>query len=101
MSHLTTPALVGQLLMYAQAHPNASDSAHGIARWWLDTGEVVDMQALEEALGILVQRGAFAEKLAVDGRRSYRRIGSDALLQELLAEFRHGNTGGSDAGAKA
>lgn len=86
MPNVTTPALVRQLLMYAQANPNASDSAQGIARWWLDPKESVNLQALEEALDFLVSRGAFAERLGADGRRSYRRICSDFHLQQLLAQ---------------
>jgi hypothetical protein len=102
MSHLTTSALVRQLLMYALAHPNASDSAPGIARWWLDAGQGVNLQALDEALTILVRRGAFAERLAADGRRRYRRIGTDSLLQQLLDETPDGNGGrGSSAAAAA
>ena len=101
MSHLTTPARERQLLMYAQTHPNASDSTPGIARWWLDPGQAVNLQALDEALEMLVRRGAFADKLAADGRRSYRRIGSDVLLQQLLAETRSDNGHSSSAAAAA
>lgn len=88
MPNLTTPALVRQLLMYTHANPNASDSAQGIARWWLDPSEGVNLQALDKALDLLVSRGVFAERIAADGRRSYRRICSDAQLQQLLADAR-------------
>lgn len=86
MSRPTMPALVRQLLMYSRAHPDASDSADGIARWWLDPHVPVDVQALDEALEFLVARGAFAQRRATDGRRRFRRVGSDALLQQLLAD---------------
>lgn len=86
MSRPTVPDLVRQLVMYSIANPGASDSAEGIARWWLDPSAPADMQALAEALHYLVARDAFAERLAADGRRRYRRIGSDALLLALLAE---------------
>jgi hypothetical protein len=78
--------LVRQLLMYSRVNPNASDSAEGIARWWLPPDPAVDMQALDEALEFLVARGAFEERQATDGRRRFRRIGSAALLDQLLAE---------------
>jgi len=84
----TMPDLVRELLRYSCANPNASDSAEGIARWWLDAPAGVDMQALEEALAFLVARGAYAERLAADGRRRYRRICSDSMLQLLLAQSR-------------
>lgn len=85
MPNITTQAIVCQLLMYVQANPTASDSAQGIARWWLDTKEGVDVQILGEALNFLIARGVFAERVATDGRLSYRRICSDAQTQELLA----------------
>ena len=96
MPYSTTPALVRQLLMYTHEKPNASDSAQGIARWWLDPRVCVDLRALGEALEFLVDRGVFAERLAADGRRSYRRIGSDAQLQQLLAELEAGSAAGSN-----
>lgn len=86
MPNFTTAAIVRQLLMYTHANPNASDSAQGIARWWLDPRVGVDLQALAQALDFLIERGVFAERLGTDGRRSYRRIGSDTQLQQLLAE---------------
>jgi hypothetical protein len=90
MPDLRTPALLRQLLMYAQENPNASDSAQGIARWWLDPKDGLNLQALDEALDFLVSRGVFAERLAADGRRSYRRTCSDLHLQQLLAEAQSG-----------
>ena len=96
MPHFTTPAIVRQLLMYTHANPNASDSAEGIARWWLDPRVCVDLQALGEALDFLVERGVFAERLAADGRRSYRRIGTDRQLQQLLAEGVAARSAGDD-----
>jgi Fe2+ or Zn2+ uptake regulation protein len=82
-----TRAVVRQLLAYASAHPSASDSAAGIQRWWLDPAQGIDMQTLNHALNWLVSRGVFSEQVAVDGRRRYRRSGSDAELAWLLAEL--------------
>ena len=86
----TTTALVRQLLAYTHANPDASDSAQGIARWWLDSTEEVDVQALGNALELLVAAGVFAERIAADGRRSYRRVGSDAQLAALLTSISSG-----------
>lgn len=86
MSRPTMPNLAHDLLRYSLANPGASDSADGIARWWLDPSAGVDMQALDEALQFLVARGAYAERQAADGRRRYRRVGSDAAMQALLAQ---------------
>jgi len=87
MPNVQTKTLVRDLLMYVQANPNASDSAQGIARWWLDPSKEVDVQVLEDALKFLVDKGVFAERLVADGRRSYRRSGSDSTLLELLASL--------------
>jgi hypothetical protein len=95
MPDLTTQALVCQLLRYAHANPHASDSAEGIARWWLDPKEGVDVQVLREALEMLVRQGIFEERVATDGRRSYRRSCPDAELRKLLGELACGPYAGN------
>ncbi|HKB53986.1 MAG TPA: hypothetical protein VKD22_08295 [Ramlibacter sp.] len=87
MRDLTTPALACQLLRYSLLNSHASDSAQAIARWWFDEKDGVDVQRLDAALRLLIDRGAFDERVAADGRRRYRRIGSDTLLHQLLAEL--------------
>jgi hypothetical protein len=87
MPNVKTKTVVRDLLMYVQANPNASDSAQGIARWWLDPAKEVDVHALADALKFLVDQGVFAERVGTDGRRSYRRSCSDAKVIELLASL--------------
>ena len=90
MFNITTLALVRRLLMYTHANLDARDTALGIARWWLESKEEVDLQALDEALDFLVARDIFSERLAADGRRSYRRVCSGAVVLRLLQELQSG-----------
>jgi hypothetical protein len=79
-------ATVSALISYLRANPDASDTAEGIHRWWLDTKLVITMEQLEIAVGWLCKRRAIEEVRALDGRLRYRRIASDALLDELLRD---------------
>lgn len=96
MPLLTKPAVIRQLLVYADANPEASDSAQGIARWWLKPAEAVDMLVVIEALEFLAAQGVFVEVSGPDGRLRWRRVGSDALLREVLAKLPPGD--GSEEG---
>lgn len=87
MPLLTKHAVIRQLLVYAAAYPEASDTPQGIARWWLKPAEAVDMLVLDAALEFLADQGAFAPVQAPDARVRWRRVGSDTLLHELLAQF--------------
>jgi hypothetical protein len=86
MPDITQQSLLRRLLMYVHANPDASDSTLGIARWWLDPNEGVDVDALTQVLELLVADGVFAERVGADGRRSFRRICSDDRLRQLLGE---------------
>ena len=87
MPLLTKQTVIRQLLVRAHAYPEASDSAQGIARWWLEPAEAVDMQLLAEALDFLVAQGVFAVRVGPDGRARWLRVGSDAALQRMLAQL--------------
>lgn len=53
---------------YLLAHPDASDTLDGIARWWLLRQRNEDARELvQEALDLLVQRGVVQQRVSVDG----------------------------------
>ncbi len=56
---------------YWQANPASSDTAEGIHQWWIGQ-TAVTRQALDEALGHLVQQGRAMAVRAADGRVRYR-----------------------------
>jgi hypothetical protein len=87
MPNITTQAVICQLLMYVHANPIASDSAEGIAQWWLDPKEGVNVQLVGDVLDFLVDRGMFAKRVAADGRHSYRRSCTDAQIQQVITEL--------------
>ena len=46
------------ILSYLQGHPDAKDSAKGIAQWWVSE----DLSLVEEALGLLVEEDALVRR---------------------------------------
>jgi hypothetical protein len=69
-------------------HPCASDTASGIAQWWLPTEDFVSRKQLATALQVLVDRQAIEAVVAADGQVRYRRTGDDALLDAAVAAAR-------------
>jgi hypothetical protein len=58
---------------YLSGHPEAADSAAGIAQWWL--GELngrVTVEDTERALAELVEAGVVERQILPDGRALYR-----------------------------
>jgi len=51
---------------YVREHPEAADSATGIAAWWLRESQTVS-PALEEALAMLVREGMLQREELADG----------------------------------
>ena len=90
MEEDTVATLVIALAAYVRAHPAAADSVSGIAQWWLSSEEFVAQRDVEQALKILVDRQVMEEVVAADGRRRYRRIGSDADLEAAVAAIARG-----------
>jgi hypothetical protein len=66
-------ALVLVLARYLSANPDASDTAEGIARWWLPAG--TDRGSLMPALSWLTENGFIEVIQAADGHVRYRRQG--------------------------
>jgi len=57
---------------YFASHPDAADSAEGIARWWLvGEGVVATEDEVRAALGMLVERGLVLPQRMPDGRLIY------------------------------
>lgn len=57
---------------YFASHPDAADSAEGIARWWLvAAGVVATEDEVRTALGVLVKRGLVLPQRMPDGQMIY------------------------------
>jgi len=78
-------AVVVCLARYLSAHPNACDSASGIAGWWLPSGNEVPMEVLMRALERLTLQGVLVAATGADGRVRYRRSGDDQVLERAIA----------------
>jgi hypothetical protein len=58
---------------YLLAHPNASDTLDGIARWWLSRQRQDDAKEIvQEALDLLVERGVVERRSMIDGVTLFR-----------------------------
>ena len=65
-------AVAGAIEAYLARHPDAADSAEGIARWWLSGGGLdASLDEVRSALGRLVEHGLVAWRQMPDGRRIY------------------------------
>jgi hypothetical protein len=54
--------LAGEILGYLEKHPEAKDTAEGIARWWLQRREgFPPVDAVERAITSLLSRGLIVE----------------------------------------
>lgn len=69
--HLTD--VVDAILRYLHAHPEAVDSAEGIAKWWLPEGWCVDVHTVEAALTRLLQQGLIRRRVNIDLHVLYSR----------------------------
>lgn len=73
-----------ELVRYLLAHPGASDTAEGIARWWFESEDGVSPLELKKALDHLVAVGLIEASSAGDGRVRYRRRAGAAALRAFL-----------------
>lgn len=68
----TTGALIQAIEAHLQAHPQAADSAEGVARWWLaGRGVAATPMELEAALAALVQQQRLRRVQLADGNTLY------------------------------
>ena len=66
-------AVAADILRYLQHHPEAADTAEGIARWWLGGRRYEDSLArVQEAMPALVERGLVEKQTLPDGADVYR-----------------------------
>jgi hypothetical protein len=62
---------VAALTRYLREHPQASDTAEGIARWWLQAA-VADWPKVRRAIAAMAAAGRLTVHVAGDGREHYR-----------------------------
>jgi len=65
--------VVDAILRYLHAHPQAVDSAEGIARWWLPSDWCVDVHTVEAALARLQEQGLIQQRTNTDRHVLYSR----------------------------
>ena len=65
-------AIAAAILAHLAAHPFAADSADGVARWWLGASFAnVPSGQVQQALDLLVERGALRRLKLMDGTFLY------------------------------
>jgi len=61
-----------EILQYLKAHPDAGDTAEGIAEWWLTEQGTDESEVLvEQALNHLVKQGLLERHVLVEGTILY------------------------------
>lgn len=60
------------IAFYVRAHPNAADTASGVAEWWVPQDEP-SLEEVEAALDCLIERGAMERWAPLHGPPIYRR----------------------------
>jgi hypothetical protein len=80
---LVTPvaSALEEILQYLVRHPNAKDSAEGIAQWWMESP--ADPHEVRAALDVLVNQGLLTKR-AMAGRPALYRV-ADGKAAELAA----------------
>lgn len=60
-----------RILEHLEIHPDAADTAAGIASWWLEDNEDVTVAAVEQAVVELVEGGVMERRRTPDGATIY------------------------------
>jgi hypothetical protein len=64
--------IAGRIDRYLRSHPDAADSAEGILRWWLTRQRFDEsVTKVEQALALLLRKGAVKKQVLIDGRVLY------------------------------
>ena len=75
MVHGYTSNVEQKILHYLQSHPNAADTAEGIAMWWLGKNAAdMEIKKVEDALNNLVTKGLLRRRKFQDGHVLYSRV---------------------------
>jgi hypothetical protein len=68
-------AICDSILQYLHKHPEAADSQEGIVSWWLpQSGYAGPLEAVHEALDLLVAERRIARIDLADGRTLYQSV---------------------------
>lgn len=70
--HESAETVAAALEGYLKRHPHASDTAAGIARWWLGDALKVPPALVVEALELLIGRGAVVKHESNTGITTYQ-----------------------------
>jgi hypothetical protein len=92
---LLTSKRVGWLLLgYLYAHPDAKDTAEGIANWWLRAhGAMVNQTGVEEAINELVMSGWLAATGRIASHPMYSLNRARVVeLQQLVESTKQGRS---------
>jgi hypothetical protein len=65
--------IAGEVERYLEAHPEASDTAAGIAQWWLTRARFGDDPDVLPALELLIERGIVERLPLMGGTTLFRR----------------------------
>ncbi len=65
--------VVDAILRYLQSHPDAVDSAEGIAQWWLPEAWCVDVHTVQAALDRMRDQGLIRQRANADRHVLYSR----------------------------
>lgn len=81
--------LIEKLVSYSHDHPMASDTAEGIAQWWVQ----MPVEEVQAALELLVERGIW-EKVKLQDRVLYCPIqSSDSMSSKHKGAISHPHQG--------
>ncbi|MBX3599014.1 MAG: hypothetical protein KF863_00215 [Rubrivivax sp.] len=69
-------AIVQAVLAYLARHPQAADSLHGVARWWVGDDGRLGLPLVQQALDRLVVAGELRRQRLADGSVLYARAGT-------------------------
>ncbi len=65
--------IVDAILRYLDSHPDAADTAEGIAKWWLPAGWCADVRSVQLALTRMEAQGLVHRRIHTDRHVLYSR----------------------------